>query len=792
MIEIKGKVVRVTYYNSDNGYGVIRLKVDQDSYKLIEDEVFGNEITVVSSFTKVPFIDEVFTFKGEFVESKYGRQFKGDCSYNEGLQSESGIIAYLSSDEFPGIGEVTAKKIYDELGKNTLELISQDKSCLDRVKGLKQKQKDVIYDSLSHYSYEQKLLATLLGYGLSLKLANVLIKEYKSKAVEVVKENPYSLIDHIRGIGFLRADDIARKVGIDKGSALRLKALIIFVLNQVIYDSGNTYMHLNDLYIECLKFLRNEGSNVLNKDNYVTFINELTEAKRIIVDEAHNVYEVKVYFEENCIARKMYSFLSNKGTEIDEDRINDTIKNVERKNKIIYNDKQREAIKKAILEPVMILTGGPGTGKSTVIKGIIDVYTNLFKLNSQTAINENIKLAAPTGRAAKRLKEVTNHEATTIHKLLGYTGFEFTTGIIDAKLLIIDEFSMVDTSLAYQLFKAVNNDTKLILVGDADQLPAIGPGDILNDLILSKEICTIKLTHIHRQANGSNIIELAHNIDEGRIPSDILEDYEDRRFIKCLDESLIGLMVYEAKKFIDLGYDLIEDIQILVPMYNVSVGINAINQVFQDEFNPLNNNHDINSDYISENGEIKKVNELKIGGARFRINDKVIQLINRADKGIMNGDIGYITSIDVNYKTNKIDGLTVKYDVGEVSYEMDELNEIRLAYAISIHKSQGSEFKIAIVPFSFKYYIMLKRKLIYTAVTRAKEKLIMLGNFASICKGVTAIEDKRRTLLKEKLVDLVNNSGESRKYLKLDENLYGFETDMIIDENDDISPYDFM
>ena len=795
MLEIKGKVMKVTYYNGDNGYGVIRLKLDQDSYRLIEDEIFGNELTVVSTFSKIPFIDEVFTFKGDFVESKYGRQFKGDCIYNAGLQSESGIIAYLSSDEFPGIGEVTAKKIYDELGSNAFELISSDKSCLDRVRGLKQKQKDVVYNVLSHFSFEQKSIATLLGFGLSVKLANTLIKEYKAKAVEVVRENPYDLIDRIRGIGFLRADDIAKKVGIEKGSPLRLKALIIFILNQVIYDSGNTYMHLNDLYLECLSFLRNEGSNVLNKDNYVTFINELSEAKRIIIDDEHNVYDIRIYFEENCIARKMYSYLTTeKNDSFSEAKIEDTIDKVQIKNKIKYNDKQREAIKKAILEPIMIVTGGPGTGKSTVIKGIIDTYTSLFNSNSQAAINEDIKLAAPTGRAAKRLKEVTGHDASTIHRLLGFTGFGFTIAKVNAKLLIVDEFSMVDNSLAYELFKAVDSDTKIILVGDADQLPAIGPGDILNDLILSKEVCTIKLNHVHRQVNGSNIIELAHNINEGRIPEDILEDYDDRKFMKCNDEMLIGLMVYEARKFINLGYDLIEDIQILVPMYNVSVGINAINQVFQDEFNPLNFDCDNEKSIITSG--IKRVNEIKYYGSKFRVNDKVIQLINRADKGIMNGDIGFISSINVNVQSGNVNGLTVKYDVGYVDYDMDELNEIKLAYAISIHKAQGSEFKIAIVPFSFKYFIMLKRKLIYTAITRAKENLIMLGNFASICRGVTNIEEKRKTLLKEKLIDLVNNNGDGKKFLKLDEKLYGFNSDMIdnmiIDDNDDITPYSFM
>ena len=442
---------------------------------------------------------------------------------------------------------------------------------------------------------------------------------------------------------------------------------------------------------------------------------------------------------------------------------------------------------------MLIITGGPGTGKSTIIKGIIDVYCSLFTNTSQTSIRDNIVLATPTGRAAKRLKEVTGHEASTIHRLLGFTGFEFTNPKIDAKMIIIDEFSMVDTSLAFQLFKAIDRGTKIILVGDADQLPAIGPGDILNDLILSKEIRTIKLTKIHRQSQESNIISLAHSINEGRVPYDILEDYDDREFTACGDDLIVNKIINEIRLHIALGYDLINDIQVLVPMYNVSVGINAINQVLQDEFNPIKiNKSSIHKDYIiDKNDELNEVFEVKNGAFKFRVNDKVIQLVNRPDKGIMNGDIGYVWMINVDNKTRKIIGLTVQYDIGKVVYDMDELAEIKLAYAISIHKSQGSEFKIAIVPFSFKYYIMLERKLIYTAITRAKERLIMLGNFEALCRGVTSIEEKRKTLLKEKLIDIINNNGESVKYKMLDISLSDFDLEEV-GEDDEITPYSFM
>lgn len=798
MIEIKGKIKKVTYYNSDNGYGVVRVEISPEDAEKIEEGLYSNELTVVSTFAKIPFIDEIFEFSGNMVESKYGLQFKADVVKQSITQSKEGIIAYLSSDLFPGIGEATATRIYDELGSDALKKIANDADILDKIK-ISRKQKETLYGVLKQFSTEEKMIVDLLSFGLTLKLANKLISVFKSKTVEIVKENPYQLINNVSGIGFLRADEIAYKVGIPRDSDIRLKSLIIFILDSIVYDSGNTYMHLNDLYFECKKFLQNENNNVLNRDNYVRFIKELVDEKRIIVDSEHNVYDVKTYFWESSIARKIYNFLSTDGKDdsLGEDfsieKVNDIIEEVEISNKIKYNDKQIEAILKAVCESIVIITGGPGTGKSTVIKGIIDTYSRMFGVTNEEAIRDNIMLCAPTGRAAKRLKEVTNHSASTIHKMLGFTGSGFTIERIDAKMIIIDEFSMVDVGLAYQLFKSINPGTKIVIVGDADQLPAVGPGDVLNDLILSKEVTTIRLSKIHRQLDNSSIIDLAHSINEGRIPNDILDCYEDRVFIKSNDEYLASLIVKEVNTYLKKGYNLIEDIQVLIPMYNVSVGINNINAIMQNTFNPIINidsNEYVLDDSSSDKALLKEVKEVKFGSFKYRINDKVIQLINRADKGIMNGDIGWVKRINVDHNTSKVKGITVKYDVGDVEYDMDELSEIRLAYAISIHKAQGSEFKVAIVPFSYKYYIMLKRKLIYTAITRAKSNLIMCGNFNALCQGVTQVEEKRKTLLKEKLLDLINNNGVSTEYK--DTNLSVFEDNFSEDYDEDINPYDFM
>jgi len=790
MIDIQGKIKRITYYNHENGYGVVRAEIRPEDAEKIEVALYSNEITIVSNFAKAPFIDEVFDFSGTMVESKYGMQFKAEVVRPSTVQSEAGIVAYLSSDVFGGIGVATARRIYETFGDETIKIISSNRASLDLVPKLTKKQKDTLYETLKKFSEEEKVLVELLSYGLTLKLSNKLLKSYKSKTLTIVKENPYDLINKVEGIGFLRADEIAYKVGIKKDSDVRLKALIVYILNNIVYDSGNTFMHLNDLYLECLKFEQKDNSNAINKENYVQFIHELVDEKRIIVDEEHNVYEVKTYYEENSIAKNIYNFLNHRDPKtMDSEKLDAIIHEVEKQNKIQYNDKQLEAIHKAMSEPIVIVTGGPGTGKSTVIKGIIETFARSYEGAGEELIRNQIVLAAPTGRAAKRLKEVTGHNASTIHKLLGYTGQGFMVEEIEAKLIIIDEFSMVDTALAYQLFKSIPFDTKIVIVGDADQLPAVGPGDILNDLILSKELSVVRLTKIHRQVETSSIISMAHFVNEGKIPYDILYHYEDRNFVKSGDNFIIPIIVSAIRKYLQQGYNLIEDIQVLVPMYNVGIGINSINTILQDEFNPILNL--TTGEYIADNnGKVSEIKEVKIGLLRYRINDKVIQLKNRADKGIMNGDIGCVQLINVDEKTHKPKGITVKYDIGDVEYEMDELDEIRLAYAISIHKSQGSEFKVAIVPFSFKYYIMLKRKLIYTAITRAKNHLEMMGNFEALCKGVTTVEEKRRTLLKEKLQDLINNNGEYTRFKIGNDTL--FEEKLSEDFDEDINPYSFM
>ena len=438
--------------------------------------------------------------------------------------------------------------------------------------------------------------------------------------------------------------------------------------------------------------------------------------------------------------------------------------NVKKNTSIEFNNEQLLAIKSAFNEPLTIITGGPGTGKTTIVKAIINMYIELH--NNQNAIIDEIALLAPTGRAAKRLKETTTLPSMTIHRFLGYQGGNIFTyncnNPTTSKLVIIDEASMMDTALAYRLFIALHPDARVIIVGDIDQLPSVGPGQVLKDLIDTREIKTIRLNKIHRQAENSSIVKLAHSINEGYIPENILEKFSDRIFIQTNNELISSMLKDLISKTLEKGKSIEKEVQILIPMYKGDCGIIEINNSVQELVNP----------FTDELSEVKHL------GRVLRVKDKVIQLVNRADKNIMNGDIGFIERI--TYKDNKFHNLIVKYDNIKVEYNFEELEDITLAYAISVHKAQGSEFDIVIMPITSKHFIMLKRKLIYTAITRAKKTLMLIGDVSTLRKGIYQFELSRKTILKNKIIELLhtnNNELETKEIsLRIDDEESAFDT----------------
>lgn len=797
MDKVIGVVNKIIYYNENNGYGIIKIKIDyknkvNSQYKNI---LFSNILSILSYFDRRPYEDEEYEFTGELETSSYGYQLKASMFRRLNENSREGVITYLSSELFPGVGKKAAEKVYECLGDDALNKIVENKNILDAV-DISSKQKDIIYDNLIIHYQNEKQLVELLNLGLGIRISVKIINALNEKAVKVVKENPYKLIDVVEGIAFLRADEIAKKMGIKDDDPKRLLALIHYVIKNLIYSTGDSYTNKDELFEKVCNYA-NSYDEIINRDKFNQYLDELQQDKKIVIENEKDVFDYEIYNDELRVSKAISQILKNDKNDYDINKIPEAIDEVMKINNIEYSPKQIEAINKALIEPISIITGGPGTGKSTVVKGIIEVYSSLFK--KEDLIKNEIYLLAPTGRASKRLKEVTNHfNASTIHKFLGYQGQgnfrALKEGEKKAKLIIIDEFSMVDINLASVLFRCISPFTKIVIVGDVDQLPAVGCGDVLRDLIESKEITTTKLDKIHRQASNSTIITLAHSINEGVLPYSVVEKQHDRNFLVCDDEKVIEFITSVVKQGIESGMDLVKDIQVLVPMYKGLIGIDAINFKLQDAFNA--------------DGE-----EVNYNGRRFRLNDKVIQLVNNQEENVMNGDIGYIRAINKDKDTFK--SLDVQFDFGSVNYQKEQLEDISLAYAISIHKSQGSEFSLVIAPFSFKYWIMLKRKLIYTAITRAKKYLIMIGNVEALRRGITEIEVKRKTKLQERIHQFLENDNlildNQSAFKEIKEEKYNniaiedflvsnndfindnrFEEDKDYEEMENISPYDFL
>ncbi|HOA77866.1 MAG: ATP-dependent RecD-like DNA helicase [Bacillota bacterium] len=753
--KITGTVNNVIYYNEENYYAIISLNINTQDIKMahLRDKLLSRTLTVLCYVDRKPIFGEEFVFTGEFITNRYGLQFKADKFERLTERTLGGVIAFLSSDLFPGIGKVTATKIYQTLGPECLNLIEKDRSVLDKVPGMNAKQKATVYENIVRHESNRRALVDLLNFGLTMRASLNLIKKLGFDAAERIRENPYSLIDLAEGFGFKRADKIAMAMGISADNEIRIRALIRYVINSHFFASGDVYINDKELYQKISADLRQSYTF----DDLKRILRFLAETKKIHYDEkSGDVYEITLYRAETILAEKVRQFF-NRETKNDYNN-NDiimTLNEVMKKNNIKYTEKQKEAITTALAESFVIITGGPGTGKSTIIKAIIDSFELLLP---EADIKGKIALLAPTGKAAKRLRDLTGHGAVTIHKYLGYEGGSFyrhgPNNPVDAKIAIVDEFSMVDVTLASRLFSALENDARVILVGDADQLPSVSPGDVLQDLILSEKIPTVRLDKIHRQAESSHIVSLAHAVNQGMVPHNIVRD---KIFFRVPDERVIETACGIVEKALSRGMDLVRDIQILVPMYKGPLGINAINAAMQERFNP------------AREGEIKHYNRV------FRVNDKVIQLVNRSEKNVMNGDVGRV--VGLKKEDDKYAGVTVLFDVGKVDYSLDELEDLAHAYAISIHKAQGSEFDLVIVLFSNQHYIMLKRKLIYTSITRAKKYLLMLGNIQSLYYGVKRIEPKRKT----KLVERINAEDE-----------FVMTDDFDDSEMVNLSPYDFL
>jgi exodeoxyribonuclease V alpha subunit len=757
-VRIYGVIHKVRYFKEETGFGIVRIKLDyNDPYiRTFQEKLYSSFLAVTCNFDRLPLIEEEYEFIGEFVDTDYGLQLKAKQFSRTNEYTTEGLITFLSSDFFPSIGKVTAKKIVLALGENCLSKIAEDKKVLHKVKGLTAAQKSIIYENVVSNQANKQAMLKLLSLGVTMQMSNKLIQQLGLNAYEIIATNPYVLIERVEGIGFHRADRIAMEMGIQKDDPKRIEALAMYLIDRYSYSSGNVYITKNDLLEAMMRELE-EGFNQKFFDDALV---SLEQKRSIHIDQEGDIYHNRIYRAENLLAERIQSLLQAEfsyGYELES--VGKGLDHLREAVAIEYSLKQLEAIEQALSQNITIITGGPGTGKSTVIKGIVEAYVHLHK--QPDIVRSSVSLLAPTGRAAKRLKEVTGHDAMTIHRFLGFEGNgRFRHGPeapVDCKMLIVDEFSMVDVELAARLFSAIYPFTKVVIVGDADQLPSVGPGDVLNDLIASKKIPIVQLDKIHRQAENSSIVALAHMMNKGKLPNDLMDKKADRTFIPMSDASIVTNIVRTVQQAQEKGMDLVKDIQVLVPIYKGDVGIDALNQKMQEVFNPA------------------REEQLQHTHRYFRVNDKVIQLVNRSDKQVMNGDIGYVWRLD--YHDGSYIGLEVMFDFGSVYYKKDELEDLMHAYAISIHKAQGSEFDLAVIPFTNKHFIMLKRKLIYTAITRAKRYLIMLGNVEALRRGIMGVEDKRKSKLMDKL--------------GVPSNEFSFD-DLVLEDSEAKSPYDFM
>jgi exodeoxyribonuclease V alpha subunit len=706
---LSGVVERITYINEETGFSVIKIK----------SRGFSELVTVVGNLAAVN-VGATLNLKGDWkYDSKYGRQFVA-ANYRETVPATiAGIEKYLGSGLIKGIGPVFARRIVKHFKEDTLKVIEEEPDNLVIIEGIGKKRLEMIKKAWQEQKEIKNVMLFLQSNGVSTAYAVKIYKTYGNNSIEIVKNNPFRLADDIWGIGFKTADKIAQHLGFKKDSYERLRSGIIYVLNEFA-NNGHCYATREQLISESVKILETDEKLIYDT------IERMIEERSVIPDENDSIFLPPFYYSETGTAKRIKEILAGQAPQllINTDALIDEI---EKEHHIAYHEVQRDAIKTAVSSNFMVLTGGPGTGKTTTTLAIIKVFQKMRK---------RVLLAAPTGRAAKRLSESTGMEAKTIHRLLEYKPHEGyqknAENPLDCDVLIIDETSMVDIILMYNLLKAVPDHSVVILIGDVDQLPSVGAGNVLKDIIDSGNIKVIKLTQIFRQVMGSAIINNAHRINKGRMP--ILKNGKnsDFFFIEEDDPSKIAEIIKElCSKRLPKYYkaDPIQDIQVLCPMQRGEAGAHNLNTILQEALNP--------SDIT-----------VKYGGTVYRLNDKVMQIKNNYDKNVFNGDIGTIAKIDMEDKT-----LVIRFDGQDVDYDVTELDEVVLSYATTVHKSQGSEYKIVVAPFTMQHYMMLQRNLLYTCVTRAKKVFVLVGTKKAIGIAVSNNKiQKRNTMLKERLL----------------------------------------
>lgn len=717
---ISGTIEKIIFFNPSSGYTVLKVK----------DENLKRSVVIVGHFPSLT-PGEIITVDGKWVKSeKWGEQFKAENYQILTPSSLSGVRKFLSSGLIKGIGPELAKRIVEKFGEQTLEIISKEPERLIEVEGIGEKKIDSIIESWKEHKEKSHIIIKLQELGLTVKMAMKIYNEYGNNSLQIIKENPYQLADDLFGVGFKIADRIALSSGIDPKSPLRVKAFVLYLMEKDIED-GHIFSFLENIVSRVSKELGIEDMEIVK-----FLVEELISEGKIIKTktEGKEILYLPFFFRaENEIAKNLLEVLKFPKAQFIVD-IKQYIEESEKEMGIIFAPKQKEAIESSLKEKIMILTGGPGTGKTTIIRAILTIYRKLGR---------KVLLCAPTGRAAKRLSETSGEEAKTIHRLLEYKPGENIFlknehNPLKADLIIVDEFSMVDIPLMFHFMKAIPPWTSLLFVGDKDQLPSVGPGNILKDLINSGIIRVVELEDIFRQSRESMIVVNSHRIRKGMFPY-LFKERKDFIFISEENEEkaferIVDLITREIPERFGLN-PMSSDIQVIAPLYKGIAGVDNFNRILQERLNPKGEN---------------------FPGIPFKIGDKVMQIKNNYEKDVFNGDIGRVLNIDEK-------GVTVFFD-REVIYDREELDELTLAYAISVHKSQGSEYEACVMPVLTQHYIMLQRNLLYTALTRAKKLAILVGSKKALA---IAIKNNKPYKRNTRLASILQELGKSELTLNI-------------------------
>lgn len=758
---IRGELLYTIFQNAEEHFSIAKIKIIETNEDYKEKEIVGK-----GYFAHLQ-EGVTYSFYGHFENHpKFGLQYHVNTYQTYIPKTRDGLITYLSSDLFYGVGKKTATRIIDTLGEQAISKILNKPEIISTIPGLARKTGEQLIKTLQTHQGFEHIVVFLAKYGIGLKTAQNLYEQYKEQTIEQLQTDPFQCVFDIDNFGFQTADRIAQQNGLSLTHPNRISAGCMYILQESIQE-GHVFLPVDDCIQNVLDLLSTPS---LTKEMIEKCLKQLNKEKTIIIHEGR-AYLPSLYYAEDGFTAHLKRLLSDP---IEQDfslaHLMKVIGKIEEQEILNYGEEQFEAIKKALHSKVMILTGGPGTGKTTVIKGILQAYANVHQLPYDIDDYENkddypFILTAPTGRAAKRLSESTQLPAVTIHRLLGWDGkdhFEKNEHEpLSGKFLVVDEFSMVDIWLAHHLFKAIPDHMQVLLVGDEDQLPSVGPGQILSDLLKSDMIPSLSLRDVYRQKDGSKIIQLAHHIKNNTCTNKHLANDHDFSFITCGDHQVVDVIKKIIHKAIEKDID-VKDIQVLAPIYRSQAGITEINKQLQTIVNP----------------KTKTKRERKVNDVTFRVGDKVIQLVNQPEDGVYNGDIGEIVAMfEPDENTDRMEQIVVSFDDKEVVYERSEYNHFMHAYCISIHKSQGSEFPIVILPVVGMYHRMLRKNLLYTAITRSQRSLIICGDKQAFIRGIQTFDtNKRYTSLTEQIVHKLTDVS-PKEHESEDENL---------------SPYDFM